>query len=78
LYSVASVGRVPETTRKREILPVKGSDRVLKTRTARGPAGSAVSWIASPPRVRAGKGGASTGEGRIETMLSSSAEEPIP
>ena len=75
--TLESAGRVPETTRRIETLPVKGSERVLKTSTASGPAGSPASAMSSPPTFLAGKV-RSGGEGSRARKASSSAEGPMP
>ena len=58
LYTVVSACRVPETTRRMEILPVNGSERVLKTSAASGPAGSRSALDGVAAHVLGGEGGA--------------------
>ncbi len=77
-HAAESERSTPEATRRMEILPVKGSERVLKTSAATGALGSAASWTGWPPRSVAGNAPRSAGEGAMSTRVSSRADGPMP
>ena len=72
-FSVASPLMVPERIRKWESCPEKGSARVLKTKQATGPSGSAARSAPSRPA----KGGRSRGEGSRASMAASTDSPPL-